>query len=204
MSSSQGFVLAQVDESEVVEDEDLGEIIAEEVQADLDAAADETGMPQLEVGDFAPQLVWLAIAFVTLYLLMARVALPRIATVIEGRRDRIANDLDTAARLRQETDEVIAAYEQQLAEAREKAQRITGEARDKLKSELEDERARVDAELGDKTAEAEKEIAGSRDSALAEINAVAGEAAGDIVEALIGKKPTAKEVDAALAAVKSE
>ncbi len=204
MSSSQGFVLAQVDDSDVVEDEGLGEIIAEEVQADLDATADESGMPQLEVGDFAPQLVWLAIAFVTLYLLMARVALPRIATVIEGRRDRIANDLDTAARLRQETDEVIAAYEQQLAEAREKAQRITGEARDKLKSELEDERARVDAELGDKTAEAEKEIAGSRDSALAEVNAVAGEAAGDIVEALIGKKPTAKEVDAALAAVRSK
>jgi len=72
-------------------------------------------MPQLELHDFAPQLIWLVISFVTLYLIMARVALPRIANVLEERRDRIASDLDKAEQLKRKTDEAIAAYEESLA-----------------------------------------------------------------------------------------
>ena len=72
-------------------------------------------MPQLVLEDWVPQLIWLAISFVVLYLIMSRVALPRIGTVIEQRRDRIAHDLDQAAHLKQETDQAIAAYESSLA-----------------------------------------------------------------------------------------
>src|SRR5690606_15568051 len=115
---------------------------------------------------YAPQLVWLAITFVALYFLMARVALPRIATVIENRRDRVASDLDTAARLRQETDEVIAAYEQELAEARAKAHTIAGETREKLSRDLGEERSAIEAEIAGKTAAAEAEIGTARQKAL--------------------------------------
>ncbi len=192
-----GVVLAQAEEPEQIAPA-LDQELTAELEADLGVAEDDAGMPQLAVGDFAPQLVWLAITFVALYFLMSRVALPRIATVIESRRDRIANDLDTAARLRQETDEVIAAYEQELTEARNKAHRIAAEARDKLNAEFAEERARIEAELAEKTAAAEARIGESRDRALAEIDKVAAGAAADIVESLIGDKPSDKELDAAL------
>ncbi len=90
-------------------------------------------MPQLNPLDWAPQLIWLAITFSILYLLMKWVALPRIGSVIEMRRQRIAGDLETAERLRRETQEAIAAYEQALAEAKAKAHAIADEARNKLK-----------------------------------------------------------------------
>jgi F-type H+-transporting ATPase subunit b len=201
--SIEGLVLAQVTgtEPETAPD-DVGEMIAEEVGTAVGVDHHDAGMPQLEFGDYAPQLVWLAITFVALYFLMSRVALPRIATVIESRRDRVANDLDTAARLRSETDEVIAAYEQELAEARNKAHRIAAETRDRLNAELGEERARIESELAERTDESERQIAAARDKALAGVDSVAREAAADIVETLLGAKPTAKELDGAVKAAK--
>ena len=90
-------------------------------------------MPQLNPPDWAPQLIWLAITFSILYLLMKRVALPRIGSVIEMRSARIASDLDSADKLRRETQEAIAAYEQALAEAKARAHSIAQAGRNRLK-----------------------------------------------------------------------
>ena len=112
-------------------------------------------MPQLELNDFAPQIIWLVISFVTLYLIMARVALPRIANVLEERRDRIASDLDKAEQLKRKTDEAIAAYEESLAEARNSAHAIAQETRDKLSAEVDAEKAQVEKQIAEKTSKAE-------------------------------------------------
>ena len=79
-------------------------------------------MPQLNPLDWAPQIIWLVITFSILYVLMKRVALPRIGSVIEARHARIAGDIEAADKLRRETQEAIAAYEQALAEAKARAQ----------------------------------------------------------------------------------
>jgi F-type H+-transporting ATPase subunit b len=155
-------------------------------------------MPQLELHDFAPQLIWLVISFVTLYLIMARVALPRIATVLEERRDRIASDLDMAEQLKQKTDEAIAAYEQSLAEARNRAHAIAQETRDKLTSEVDAERAQVEKQIADKTSKAEAQIAEAKTKALTHVNEVAADTAEAIVIQLIGGKLTKKEVSQAV------
>jgi F-type H+-transporting ATPase subunit b len=147
-------------------------------------------MPQLDPDTFAPQLIWLAITFIGLYLVMARVALPRIGNAIEHRRDRIANDLDQAQALKEATDRAIATYEARMAEARARAHDMNQETRQKLKDEVEAERARVEADLSEKVAKAEKRIAKVKDGALVEMEKVAGDLAGDIVAKLIGDKVT--------------
>src|SRR5690606_33812469 len=100
-------------------------------------------------------LLWLAITFVALYLLMARVALPRIGAILEMRRDRIAGDLAEAERSREETDAAIAAYEQALATARQKAGAIARAGREALDADLASKRAVADDALAGKLAEAE-------------------------------------------------
>jgi F-type H+-transporting ATPase subunit b len=155
-------------------------------------------MPQLNFHDWAPQLVWLAISFVTLYLIMARLALPRIATVLEERRDRIATDLDQAEQLKKETEEAIAAYEQALAEARGRAHAIAQETRDKLSAEVDAERGEVEAKLAETTTEAEARIQASKDAALAHVDEVAAETADAIVKQLVGGKVTKAELKSAL------
>lgn len=161
-------------------------------------------MPQLNPLDWAPQIIWLVITFSILYVLMKRVALPRIGSVIEARHARIAGDIEAADKLRRETQEAIAAYEQALAEAKARAHSIAQEANNKLKDEVAAERAALERDLAARSAEAEKRIHQAKTSALKDVNAVASETAAEIVQRLIGVAPSKPEVSAAVAAVRKE
>ena len=161
-------------------------------------------MPQLYPLDWAPQIIWLVITFSILYVLMKRVALPRIGSVIEARHARIAGDIEAADKLRRETQEAIAAYEQALAEAKARAHGIAQEANNKLKSEMAAERAALDRDLAARSAEAEKRIHQAKTAALKDVNQVASETAAEIVRSLIGVAPSKPEVSAAVAAVRKD
>jgi F-type H+-transporting ATPase subunit b len=161
-------------------------------------------MPQLNPLDWAPQLIWLVITFGILYLLMKWVALPKICSVIEMRQGHIAGDLEAADKLRRETQEAIAAYEQALAEAKARAHGIAQEARNRLKDEVAAERAALERDLAAKSAEAEARILEAKVSALKDVNAVASETAAEIVRRLIGIAPAKPEVDLAVAAARKE
>src|ERR1044071_9502619 len=123
-------------------------------------------MPQLNPLDWGPQLVWLLITFGALYLLMVYVALPRIGGVIEKRAAHISDDLAEADRLRRKTEEAIAAYEQALAAAKQKAHALVAKGRAKLKEETAKDRAMLEADLAKKSAEAEARIEAAKKSAI--------------------------------------
>ena len=161
-------------------------------------------MPQLNPLDWAPQIIWLVITFSILYVLMKRVALPRIGSVIEARHARIAGDIEAADKLRRETQEAIAAYEQALAEAKARAHGIAQEANNKLKCEMAAERAALDRDLAARSAEAEKRIHQAKTAALKDVNQVVSETAAEIVRSLIGVAPSKPEVSAAVAAVRKD
>jgi F-type H+-transporting ATPase subunit b len=154
--------------------------------------------PPLDHTTFMPQLVWLAISFGLLYLLLSRVALPRVGEVIEERADRIRRDLDQAEKLKAETEGALAAYEQALTEARSKAGGIIKTMRDGLTAEVDKERARVEAEIARKVADAEARIEQTKQRALASVNDIATETAGAIVKKLIGADVSQDELQKAL------
>jgi len=156
--------------------------------------------PPFDSSTFASQLLWLAITFGLFYLLMARVIVPRIGGILEHRRDRIAQDLDEANRLKEEADAAIAAYEQELADARKKASAIAETAREKAKAAAEAERASTEAGLSAKMADAEKSIAAIKTKALADVDTIAEETATDVVKHLLGGSVTKAEVAAAIRA----
>jgi F-type H+-transporting ATPase subunit b len=149
---------------------------------------------------FASQLLWLAITFGVFYLLMARVIVPRIGGILEHRRDRIAQDLDEANRLKEESDNAIAAYEQELAEARKKAAAIAETAREKAKIAANAERAANEAEIAAKMVDAEKSISAIKAKALADVDAIAETTATDVVKHLLGGSVTKAEVASAIRA----
>jgi F-type H+-transporting ATPase subunit b len=162
------------------------------------------GLPQLNASDFAPQLIWLAITFVTLYLVMARVALPRIGEVLEARAERIRTDLDRAAKVKSEADAVLASYEKSLADARARAQAQAREQSAELAALAAERQAKVAAELGERTKAAEQRIARAKADALANIRQVASDTAQAAAERLVGIAIDRRETDAAVATIMSE
>jgi F-type H+-transporting ATPase subunit b len=161
-------------------------------------------MPQLNPLDWGPQLIWLVITFGILYLLMVHVVLPRIGGVLEARAAHIAKDLAAADKLRREAEEAIAAYEQALAEAKQKAHAIIDAGRTKLKEEMAAERAKLDQELGKKSAEAEARINAAKVSAMKDVSAVAADVAADIVRQLIGSVASKAEIEKAVQDVRKD
>lgn len=165
------------------------------------ASEHDGGFPPFQPQTFASQLVWLAIAFVLLYVLMSRLALPRVASIIEDRQKRIAGDLADAERLKQESDAAVAAYEKALADARARAQTIANETREKQQAQADATRKTLEAGLNAKLAEAEKSIAATKQAAMANVRAIAEDAARAIIERLIGTAPNDKAVAEAVADV---
>ncbi|WP_162651996.1 F0F1 ATP synthase subunit B [Lentilitoribacter sp. Alg239-R112] len=154
--------------------------------------------PPFDPGLYPSQLLWLAITFGIFYLLISKVISPRIGGILETRHDRIAEDLDEANRLKDESDAAVAAYEQELAEARQKASDIAASSREKAKLESEAERAKHEAALNKRLAESEAHVADVKAKALAEVDGIAGDTAQAVVEQLLGAKLTKAEVSAAV------
>ncbi len=142
--------------------------------------------PPFDTTHYASQLLWLAITFGLFYLFLKNVVLPRIGGILEVRSDRIAQDLDQAARMKEESDAAVAAYEQELAEARTKAHGIAQQARDNAKAEADASRKTVESGLAARLTEAEARIASIKSSAMQEVGAIAEETSAAIVQALVG------------------
>jgi F-type H+-transporting ATPase subunit b len=160
------------------------------------------GFPPFESSTFASQLVSLVIAFVALYLIVSRVALPRVGALIDARQSRIEGDLAEAQKLKDESEAALKAYEADLAAARSKAQAIGAETREKLNAASEAERKTLEDRLAAKLADAEKTIAATRTTAMSNVRDIAADAASAIVQRLTGTTPdggtVASAVDASL------
>jgi len=156
------------------------------------------GFPPFESSTFASQLVSLAIAFVALYVIVSRIALPRVESVIDARQNAIEGDLAQAQKLKDESDAALKAYETELASARSRAQAIGNETREKLNAVSEAERKKLEDQLTTRLAAAEKQIAATRESAMSNVRGIAADAAGAIVQRLTGVLPDGKTVSRAV------
>jgi F-type H+-transporting ATPase subunit b len=156
------------------------------------------GFPPFQSQHFPSQLLWLTLTFVLLYVLMSRIALPRIGAILADRAKRIAEDLKAAQGFKERSEAASAAYQKALADARSRAQAIANETRETQAVEAEATNKRLEAQLHEKLAAAEKSIAATRTAAMSNVGSIAAETAAAIVERLIGTAPSQQDVAAAL------
>ena len=183
--------------------EPVGEGLADVLGIEAHAAADAApGMPQLDFSTFANQIFWLVIALIAIYLILTRVALPRIDGILSDRQGTITNDIAAAEDLKAKAVEAEEIYNKALADARTEAQQIVAAAKADMKDALNDAIAKADAEIAAKSAESEKAIADIRAGALEAVKTVATDTAAEIVSALGGKADAGGIADAVASRVK--
>jgi F-type H+-transporting ATPase subunit b len=172
--------------------------MAEGTSSHTEADGSGGSFPPFDPSTFPSQLVSLAIAFVALYLIVSRIALPRVGGVIDARQQAIDGDLTEAQKLKDESQAALKAYESDLAAARSRAQAISAETREKLNAASEAKRKTLEDQLAHKLAEAEKTITATRAGAMSNVRGIAADAAGAIVQRLTGIAPDTKAIEAAV------
>jgi F-type H+-transporting ATPase subunit b len=172
-----------------------------ETTAHTEAHGASHAFPPFESQHFPSQLFWLALTFILLYVLMARIALPRIGGILESRSKHIANDLAAAQRFKEQSEAANAAYQKALADARARAQAIANETREQQAAAAEAINKKLEAQLHEKIAASERSIAATRTAAMGNVSGIAADTAAAIVERLIGATPAQGDVAAAVAEV---
>lgn len=157
-------------------------------------------MPQFDPTIIATKIFWLFVTFTFLYVMMSRVALPRIGEVLEERQARITGDLERAAELKNEAEAVVAAYEKALGDARAKAQAVVAEAQKETAAEMDRRTAAFDEKLEMMLTDAETRIDAAKTAAQGDVRSIALDVAG----AVTARLDLSVEADAVARTVDSE
>lgn len=174
-----------------------GDGLADAVGVATHSAADSGGMPQLNFDHWGNQIFWLVLALIAIYMILSRVALPRIAAILAERQGTISNDIAAAEDLKSKAADAEAAYDKALVDARAEAQSIIAKSKADMQADLDTAIAKADAQIAAKSAESEKAISEIRAGALENVKTVAKDTVKEIVSAM-GGKADAKTITAAV------
>jgi F-type H+-transporting ATPase subunit b len=171
--------------------------------ADPSSAADHAsgGLPQFDLSQWPGQMVWMLVIFIVLYVLFAKVFVPRVGGTIAEREDKIGGDIGQARRLRDQAEAQSKAAAEELAQARARAQKLAADAKAAAAAEAASRQAEEEQRLAQVLADAESRIAAARAEAMSQVRGIAADAAGAIVERLTGSAATEAEVERAMAGV---
>src|ERR1700732_4582471 len=147
----------------------------------------ETSFPPFDPVNFTPMLIWLSLSFGLFYLLMSKIALPRVQSILHTRTHKISKDIGEANAFRARSEEAAAAHDKTIAEAKAKALALAQETHARLTAESEANRLALEAELNARLAASESQILAMKAKAMGNVETIAGEAAAAIVRRITGK-----------------
>lgn len=152
------------------------------------------GLPQLDPSSFPSQIFWLCVIFTGLYIFYSKKSIPDIARVVEDRKERVQNDLDSAGKIREEVKSVQAAYEEKLHEAREKSSGTYKDAEKIIKQNADDAQKTFQEKSSSEIAAMEQRLENAIEAAMEDMNSLAADVAIEAAEKIIGVRATEKDV----------
>lgn len=167
-----------------------------EIKHEVEHSAD-IGFPQLKAESYPSQVFWLFVSFTILYVLMSKVALPKVGSVIDQRRAQREGNLTRAEQLQDEAAKAKASYETALAKAHESAQEAMISAETEISEKIAAESAKFTEATRKRVVAAEQGIAKAKEEALASLADISAEISAEMVGKVAGvqvSKADAKKV----------
>ena len=158
--------------------------------------AESGGMPQLNPEFWVSQIFWLIITFASLFLILSRFILPKISKNIEFRKSQILENIETAEKQKEESENKIKEYENLILKSKNEARNYFNEARKKILQDLDKKKEKLESELNEEISIAEKEIIELKNNAPDKINKIAVETSSILIRQLIGEEVNNSSISA--------
>lgn len=168
------------------------------------AHADDVGFPQLKTETYASQVFWLFVAFTLLYVLMSKVALPRVSSMIDARSNMREDDLSRAQSMQAEAAKIKAAYDASLAEAQGRAQEIMAAAEKETGDKANAESTRFTEHAMKRLITAEQNINRAKNDAMQSLTDISADIAMEMVNKITGVQVQKADAKKAVAAALQE
>ena len=160
------------------------------------ALASEEGMPQLNPEFWISQIFWLTLVFGSLYLLLAKLILPKISNNLESRKSQISENIEDAEKKRQQSDQKLKDYEKIISEAKIEAKNIYNQAREKILKDINIKKESLEKEIDEEINKAEEEILDLKKKSPSKINKIAIETSTDLIKKFIGAEVNSSNISA--------
>jgi F-type H+-transporting ATPase subunit b len=158
--------------------------------------AAEVGMPQLDPAYWPSQIFWLTIIFLSVYLLIAKIFIPKIEDNIESREDKIRKDLEEAKLLGEESEKKLKTYKDLIKTAKIDTKKIISQSRQKLSQDMQLKGKEIKKEIEKETENAQKEIKNFKINSINKINLISEEIASNLIKDIFGEDPNKSSVKA--------
>ena len=156
----------------------------------------EIGMPQLNPEYWVAQIFWLGLIFVSLYVILWKVFLPKIADSIENRKSRVVSDLNAAQKLKEEAEEKLRSYNKIIEDAKKDAKKIAEESKKKLENDIKSKNQKFNEEIEKELLVVEKEIKDLKKNSVSDIKKIAVEVSSQVINHIVGTELNKSSISA--------
>ena len=153
-------------------------------------------MPQLNTEFWAAQIFWLILIFVSLYIVIWKIFLPKITYNIENRKSRVVNDINEAQKLKENAEKKLKEYNKIIQDSKKEAKKIIEENRKKLNIDIEKKKQKFNKEIEEELLAVEKEIKILKKSSIIDINKIAVDVTSELIKQIVGTEVNKSNVSA--------
>ena len=163
--------------------------------------AAEAGMPQLDPKYWASQAFWLIVIFLSIYLLIAKIFIPKIKSNIDTREDKIRKDLEEAKTFREEAEKKLKIYKDLIESAKIDSKKILSESRQKLNEDMQIKKEKIQKEIEKETRNAEREIQKFKSDSINKVSTISEDIVSNLLKDIFGEEGNKSSIKATISEV---
>ena len=163
--------------------------------------AAEAGMPQLDPKYWASQAFWLIVIFLSIYLLIAKIFIPKIKSNIDTREDKIRKDLEEAKTFLEEAEKKLKIYKDLIESAKIDSKKILSESRQKLNEDMQIKKEKIQKEIEKETRNAEREIQKFKSDSINKVSTISEDIVSNLLKDIFGEEGNKSSIKATISEV---